>query len=118
MTPNEEKEREAFEERDRELYGRNDIPPVYDLMDIPFIGKRYKSRYVQERFEQFCAGWKAGRAALRAESEPVLWQFYDDGKWFNCLNEQHRKNTEADGYEMRPLYTAPQTEPKDTGSEI
>jgi len=40
--------------------------------------------------------------------EPVAWQFLQDGEWHNgsSLNN-HRENTEKDGYLVRDLYTSP-----------
>lgn len=68
----------------------------------------------------------------QTEQQPVSWQFYQDGKWWNGDDriKDHRKNTEAAGIPVRDLYAAPiaQTAPqgkfrmgdlvkKSTGSE-
>jgi hypothetical protein len=111
MNTNEEKEREAFELK----YPMN--PRLF------WDGKRYSTihsdaktlqwMFIQQgRFE----GWKAGRAALRAESAPV-YQMYDlmRGTWWECDKEYYESAITPD---KRILYTAPQTEPKVTGSEI
>ena len=36
---------------------------------------------------------------VQQQSEPVAWQFYQNGKWSNGSNDikDHRKNTEAAG---------------------
>ena len=46
------------------------------------------------------------------KTEPVAWQFYQDGKWCNGDDriKDHRKNTENSGYKTRELY-AEQPEP-------
>ena len=46
------------------------------------------------------------------QGEPVAWQFYQDGKWWNGDDriKDHRKNTENSGYKTRELY-AEQPEP-------
>ena len=71
-------------------------------------------------------------APAQTEQQPVSWQFYQDGKWWNGDDriKDHRKNTEAAGIPVRDLYAAPiaQTAPqgkfrmgdivkKSTGSE-
>lgn len=44
-----------------------------------------------------------------AKGEPVAWQFYDDGNWYNGVdNNGHRRHTEKAGYRVRDLYPAPQ----------
>lgn len=52
----------------------------------------------------------------QAEQQPVSWQFYQDGKWWNGDDriKDHRKNTEAAGIPVRDLYAAPiaQTDPQ------
>ncbi len=41
------------------------------------------------------------------KTEPVAWQFYQDGKWWNGDDriKDHRKNTENSGYKTRELYS-------------
>jgi hypothetical protein len=49
--------------------------------------------------------------ALQAmRGEAVGWQFLQDGKWhFGCDNlKDHRKNTEAAGFPVRDVFSAPQ----------
>jgi hypothetical protein len=42
------------------------------------------------------------------KQEPVAWQFFENGKWhYGTYLHDHRKNTEADGYPVRDLYTSP-----------
>lgn len=43
------------------------------------------------------------------KQEPVAWQFYDNGRWWNGDDRirDHRKNTEEAGYPIRDLYTHP-----------
>ncbi|MCQ4302255.1 hypothetical protein NAV11_20265 [Pseudomonas songnenensis] len=52
----------------------------------------------------------------QTEQQPVTWQFYQDGKWWNGDDriKDHRKNTEAAGIPVRDLYAAPiaQTAPQ------
>ena len=50
--------------------------------------------------------------AAQHQGEPVAWQFYQDGKWWNGDDriKDHRKNTENSGYKTRELY-AEQPEP-------
>ena len=52
------------------------------------------------------------KPAARQQGEPVAWQFYQDGKWWNGDDriKDHRKNTENSGYKTRELY-AEQPEP-------
>ena len=44
--------------------------------------------------------------------EPVGWQFYQDGKWWNGDDQikDHRKNTEEAGFRVRDVYATPQPE--------
>jgi hypothetical protein len=44
------------------------------------------------------------------QGEAVGWQFFQDGKWhFGCDNiKDHRKNTEAAGFPVRDVFSAPQ----------
>ena len=55
-------------------------------------------------------------APAQTEQQPVSWQFYQDGKWWNGDDriKDHRKNTEAAGIPVRDLYAAPiaQTAPQ------
>ena len=48
--------------------------------------------------------------APEVDQEPVAWQFFQDGKWWNGGDriKDHRKNTEAAGYPVRDLYAHPQ----------
>lgn len=66
--------------------------------------------YVSSAMELWWQGWKA-RATRPAQTEqqPVSWQFYQDGKWWNGDDriKDHRKNTEAAGIPVRDLYAAP-----------
>lgn len=43
------------------------------------------------------------------QAEPVAWQFYQDGKWWNGYGriKDHRKNTEDAGIPTRDLYAKP-----------
>lgn len=47
------------------------------------------------------------------QTEPVGWQFYDNGKWWygDDRIKLHRKNTEAAGIPVRDIYAAPQPTP-------
>jgi hypothetical protein len=126
MSTNEEKEREAYNKWFHDYVKRHSVPPSY--------------------FET----WK-GRAALRAESEPV-WisvqerlppkgerlmlcnnhggmAFGEYGEFESVWDGKYEWDAENYGYDgdsgkmdnvthWMPLPTAPQTEPKDTGSEI
>lgn len=49
-------------------------------------------------------------AAPDVQAEPVGWQFYQDGKWWNGDDriKDLRKNTEAAGYPVRDVYAAQQ----------
>lgn len=44
--------------------------------------------------------------AAQPQGEPVAWQFYHDGKWWNGDDRirDHRKNTEEAGYKVRDLF--------------
>ncbi len=44
--------------------------------------------------------------AAQPQGEPVSWQFYHDGKWWNGDDRirDHRKNTEEAGYKIRDLF--------------
>lgn len=55
-----------------------------------------------------CKAVLAARPA-QTEQQPVSWQFYQDGKWWNGDDriKDHRKNTEAAGIPVRDLYDAP-----------
>lgn len=59
---------------------------------------------------------EAGTRPAQTEQQPVSWQFYQDGKWWNGDDriKDHRKNTEAAGIPVRDLYAAPiaQTAPQ------
>lgn len=45
---------------------------------------------------------------LRTQGEPVAWQFYQDGKWWNGQEtNNHLANTEEAGYPVRDLYPEP-----------
>lgn len=87
-------------------------------------------KYLAEQEREHAAELKA--RAAQTEQQPVSWQFYQDGKWWNGDDriKDHRKNTEAAGIPVRDLYAAPiaQTAPqgkfrmgdlvkKSTGSE-
>ena len=55
-------------------------------------------------------------SALKAQQvgqEPVAWQFFDQGRWWNGDDriKDHRANTEAGGYKTRDLYATPQPAP-------
>ena len=52
------------------------------------------------------------KPSVQLHGEPVAWQFYQDGKWWNGDDriKDHRKNTENSGYKTRELY-AEQPEP-------
>jgi hypothetical protein len=62
-------------------------------------------------YEQALAGSFAQRhendRAEQHQGEPVGWQFYQDGKWWNGDDriKDHRKNTEAAGYPVRDVFT-------------
>lgn len=66
----------------------------------------------QARDELLARAIKAEEELARREAakgEPVAWQFYDDGNWYNGVNNNgHRRNTEKAGYRVRDLYPAPQ----------
>ena len=48
------------------------------------------------------------KEALAQTQEPVAWQFFQNGKWHNCMEvNDHRKHTEAVGVPVRDLYTTP-----------
>ena len=61
-----------------------------------------------EQCIQMLAAALATRPA-QTEQQPVSWQFYQDGKWWNGDDriKDHRKNTEAAGIPVRDLYAAP-----------
>lgn len=48
-------------------------------------------------------------AACERRGEPVAWQFYDQGRWWNGDDriKDHRENTENAGYTIRNLYAGP-----------
>lgn len=53
-------------------------------------------------------GWPWGYAAIASmHGEAVEWQFYESGKWFNFMDDNHRQNTIKAGYQVRPLFTYP-----------
>lgn len=54
-------------------------------------------------------GTKLYRRPAQTKQQPVSWQFYQDGKWWNGGDriKDHRKNTEAAGIPVRDLYAAP-----------
>jgi len=57
----------------------------------------------------------------REAAEPVGWQFFQDGKWWNGSDHNdHRKNTEEAGFPVRELYTAPPSRevPEEWKSEL
>lgn len=41
------------------------------------------------------------------KQEPVAYQFLDNGKWYDFIDDRHKENTIAAGYEVRPLFTHP-----------
>lgn len=44
----------------------------------------------------------------QSEQKPVAWQFYQGSSWHIGMDSNdHRKNTESDGYLVRDLYTVP-----------
>lgn len=90
MNTNEEKEREQMRSDFLKLF-------KYPMADD----------FESETFER---GWKAGRAALRAESEPVA---YARGGELECLGNGWliTASSKRDDVYNTPLYTAPQTEP-------
>ncbi len=47
------------------------------------------------------------RPAEQHQGEPVGWQFYQDGKWWNGNDriKDHRKNTEDAGYPVRDVFS-------------
>lgn len=55
------------------------------------------------------AEWAWFARPAQTEQQPVSWQFYQDGKWWNGDDriKDHRKNTEAAGIPVRDLYAAP-----------
>lgn len=78
---------------------------------------------IRDLFDKLCREIQAGRYYRRFsgsesmeftanQGEPVAWQFYQDGKWWNGDDriKDHRKNTENSGYKTRELY-AEQPEP-------
>lgn len=89
-----------------------DISAIYDGRSfIPYrsleAGERLMTVAQHLRIE------KQLRAALthpaQTEQQPVSWQFYQDGKWWNGDDriKDHRKNTEAAGIQVRDLYPSP-----------
>jgi len=57
---------------------------------------------------------KAYKALLEAQpvQEPCGWQFYQDGKWHNGMdNNDHKANTVAAGFPVRDVYPEAQPEP-------
>jgi hypothetical protein len=52
---------------------------------------------------------KNSAAPAPAAQEPVAWQFFQDGRWWNGYDNipDHRANTEAAGIPTRDLYAAP-----------
>ena len=70
-----------------------------------------------ERLKSECSRWQglAQHAALElaalktGHGEPVAWQFYQDGQWWNGEDriKDHRVNTAAAGYPVRDLYASP-----------
>ena len=72
-----------------------------------------KSDYIKKQHPLRYANGNKAIEALRTalaqpEQEPVGWQFFQDGRWHDgTYLHNHRKNTEADGYPVRDLYTAP-----------
>jgi hypothetical protein len=51
--------------------------------------------------------------------EPVSYQFQDDGKWHDFINEEHYKNTVKDGrWPIRALYAEPLARKELTIDEI
>ena len=45
--------------------------------------------------------------SIWSAQEPVGWQFYDDEKWWNGVNEEHKKSTIEAGYKVRNVFTLP-----------
>lgn len=41
------------------------------------------------------------------DQEPVAYQFLDNGEWHDFIDDRHKENTIAAGYEVRPLFTHP-----------
>ena len=51
--------------------------------------------------------------------EPVGWQFYQDGKWYNGMDtNNHRANTEDAGYPTRDVYAGPVAHPVAAQAQI
>lgn len=45
------------------------------------------------------------KPAAQPQGEPVAWQFYQDGKWWNGMDQnRHKENTIEAGYLVRDLY--------------
>lgn len=50
-------------------------------------------------------GCAAPKPAAQPQGEPVAWQFYQDGKWWNGMDQnRHKENTIEAGYLVRDLY--------------
>lgn len=50
--------------------------------------------------------WQAAQS-VPVVGEVVDYQFFDDGKWHNFIDDRHYQNTVAAGYEVRALVVQP-----------
>lgn len=97
-----------------EFENRNPVPEdaVWSEKKQGYYWSNYPT--VAHPFNDDWEVWQEALEYARAQSwqgaEPVGWQFYQDGKWWNGDDriKDHRKNTEEAGYPVRDVYTAPQ----------
>jgi|SRR5690554_6847242 len=69
---------------------------------------RYNDHLSEDAAREVYQAFRSVAPAVQAE--PVGWQFYEDGRWWNGDDriKDHRKNTEAAGVPVRDVYAAPQ----------
>lgn len=68
---------------------------------------RYNDHLSEDAAREVYQAFRSVAPAVQAE--PVGWQFYEDGKWWNGDDriKDHRKNTEAAGVPVRDVYADP-----------
>jgi hypothetical protein len=79
--------------------------------DELLIAMRRILPYIKDPTAYLHAEESIRRAELRAQrqqgAEPVAWQFFGDGIWWNGYDESLKANIIAAGYQVRELYATP-----------
>lgn len=84
-----------------------ELPPLPPLHIAPSVEPVDYPEVAQALMDYARAAVEADR---KRRGEPVGWQYYQDGKWWNGDDriKDHRKNTEEAGHRVRDVYAAPQ----------